>query len=144
MPPQPHSPSGRSMGLTQVTLAEVISISAWRKVKFGVQVPDCINRDGLHILGLPSTRSQAGAVFVWGLRMSPGTGTGSVLFPLLLLTEESARMAVAVNSHHHCHRVLPQPLPAGWQGHFCSEIEIPVPDSLLNMSHYCTVTISQQ
>lgn len=94
--------------------------------------------------GLPSTQSQAGAVFVWGLRMSPGTGTASVLFPLLPLTEESARMALAENSHHPCHCVPPQPLPAGWQGHFCSEIEIPAPSSLLNMPHYCTVTISKR
>lgn len=82
--------------------------------------------------GLPSTWSQAGAVFVGGLRQAPGTGTGSSLFPLLLLTEESARMALAGNSQHHCHLVPPQPLLPGWQGHFCSEIEVPAPGPLLN------------
>lgn len=81
--------------------------------------------------GLPSTWSQAGAVFVWGLRMSPSTGTGPVLFPLLPLAEESARMAPTGNSRHRRHRVPPQPLPAGLWGQSCS----PAPDPLSSTGH---------
>lgn len=143
MPLQPHSPSGMSTGTAQVALAGLASISVWRKVKFGVQVPVPIGM-GSTSSGLPSTRSQAGVVFVWRLKMSPDTGAGSVLFPLLPLTEESAGMTLAGNSHHHCHRVSPQPLPAVWQEHFCSEIEVPASGSLLKRSHSCTVTISKQ
>lgn len=144
MPAQPHSPSGRSMGMTQVALAGLTFTRACRRVKFGVQVPACTNRDRQHIPGLPSTQSQPGAVLVWGLRTSPGTAAGSVLYSLLPLPEERAGMALAGNSHHHCPRVPPQPLPAGWQRHLCSEIEAPAPGSPLNSSHCCTVTISKQ